>query len=142
MSIKIIMLDHTLDQPKHGSAQSAGLDLRAASDLVLEPGQIGTVGLGVAVELPEGHVGLLLPRSGGKSFVLTNTVGVLDADYQGQIMAKVQNVGRSTLLIQKNDRIVQLVVLPCVIPSSVEYVESFESATDRGTGGFHSTGVN
>lgn len=141
MAIKILKLDKTLEDPKHGSPASAGLDLRAASDIVLAPGQEGMVGLGVAVEVPEGHAGLLLPRSGGKSFVLVNTVGLLDQDYQGELKAKIRNVGRETLLIQKNDRIVQLVVVPCVIPSNIEYIESFEAKTERGTGGFHSTGA-
>lgn len=129
-----------MKDPVHGSPASAGLDLRAASDLVLNPGQVGKVGLGVAIEIPENHAGFLLPRSGGKAFILTNTVGMLDADYQGQIYAKIKNVGNETLLIQRNDRIVQLVITPCLIPSKLVYVETFERSTERGNGGFHSTG--
>lgn len=131
-----------MKDPQHGTAESAGLDLRASSDLVLNPGQVGTVGLGVAVQVPEGYAGLLLPRSGGKPFVLTNTVGLLDSDYQGEIKAKIRNVGGEPLLIQKDDRIVQLVVIPCIIPNNVSYVETFDRKTERGDKGFHSTGSN
>lgn len=129
-----------MDDPVASTDGSVGLDLRSDRDIILQPGQIGEIGLGVAIQIPENHAGFMLPRSGNKGFALTNTIGLLDPDYQGQLKARIKNVSNEPLLIYRNDRIIQLCVVPCVSPKAIEFVEEFETATSRGAGGFGSTG--
>lgn len=121
----------------------AGLDLYAVADVQVAPGERTMVPTGVAVAIPEGHAGLVLPRSGLASrsgLTLSNAPGLIDAGYRGEVICAVVNLDRETpVLIAKGDRIAQLVVvaIPDVKPTWAERLTD----TSRGGGGFGSTGT-
>jgi dUTP pyrophosphatase len=130
--------------PERATAGSAGLDLRACLDapLLLEPGQTHLVPTGIAIHLDDaGLAAVLLPRSGlghRHGIVLGNLVGLIDSDYQGQVMVSVWNRGDHPFTIEPGDRIAQMIVVP-VVQVEFEVVADFE-ATKRGAGGFGSSG--
>ena len=130
--------------PERATAGSAGLDLRACLDapLLLEPGQTHLVPTGIAIHLDDpGLAAVLLPRSGlghRHGIVLGNLVGLIDSDYQGQVMVSVWNRGDHPFTIEPGDRIAQMIVVP-VVQVEFEVVADFE-ATQRGAGGFGSSG--
>ena len=130
--------------PQYATAGAAGLDLRACLDkpLTLAPGASELVPSGIAIHLGDpGLAAVVLPRSGlghKHGIVLGNLVGLIDSDYQGQIMVSVWNRGQAAFTIQPMERIAQLVVVP-VVQVSLNVVEEFE-ASQRGAGGFGSTG--
>ncbi len=130
--------------PAYSTSGAAGLDLRACIDsaLQLNPGDTALVPSGMAIHLSDpGLAAVVLPRSGlghKSGIVLGNLVGLIDSDYQGQIMVSVWNRGRERFTIQPMDRIAQLVVVP-VVQVKLNVVEDFE-ASDRGANGFGSTG--
>jgi len=130
--------------PHYASAGAAGLDLRACIDapLVLQPGDSRLVRSGLAIHLGDpGHAAIVLPRSGLGSkhgIVLGNLVGLIDSDYQGEVLVSVWNRSTSAFTIQPLDRIAQLVVVP-VVQVELAVVEEF-AASARGAGGFGSTG--
>jgi len=130
--------------PQYGTPGAAGLDLRACVDkpLTLQPGESQLVPSGIAIHIGDpGFAAVVLPRSGlgaKNGIVLGNLVGLIDSDYQGQILVSLWNRGQSAFTIQPMDRIAQLVVVPV---QQVEFnvVEEF-AASSRGAGGFGSTG--
>ena len=130
--------------PHYGTPGAAGLDLRACLDapLTLMPGDSRLVPSGIAIHLGDpAYAAIILPRSGlgaKNGIVLGNLVGLIDSDYQGQVLISVWNRGQAAFTIQPMDRIAQLVVVPV---QQVEFnvVEEFNSSY-RGTGGFGSTG--
>jgi dUTP pyrophosphatase len=130
--------------PQYATAGAAGLDLRACIDapLTLRAGDSQLVPSGIAIHLADpGFAAVVLPRSGlgaKHGIVLGNLVGLIDSDYQGQIVVSVWNRGNGTFTIQPLDRIAQLVVVP-VVQVEFEVVEEF-AASARGAGGFGSTG--
>jgi len=130
--------------PAYATAGSAGLDLRACLDapLMLEPGKAELIPTGMAIHLDDpGLAAVVLPRSGlghRHGVVLGNLVGLIDSDYQGQLMVSCWNRGREPFLIRPGERIAQLVVVP-VVQVALEVVESFED-TARGAGGFGHSG--
>ena len=130
--------------PGYASAGAAGLDLRACLDapLTLQPGDSQLVRSGIAIHLGDpGYAAVVLPRSGLGSkhgIVLGNLVGLIDSDYQGEVLVSVWNRGKSAFTIQPLDRIAQLVVVP-VVQVRFEVVEEFAAST-RSAGGFGSTG--
>jgi dUTP pyrophosphatase len=130
--------------PGRATRGSAGLDLRACLDgpIVLEPGQTQLVPTGIAIHLEDpGLAAVLLPRSGlghKHGIVLGNLVGLIDSDYQGQVMVSVWNRSDHPFTIAPGDRIAQMVVVP-VVQVEFEVVAEFEEST-RGAGGFGSTG--
>ncbi|MCX7659823.1 MAG: dUTP diphosphatase [Caldimonas manganoxidans] len=130
--------------PSYATPGSAGLDLRACLEgpLVLEPGQTELIPTGLAIHLGDpGLAALILPRSGlghKHGIVLGNLVGLIDSDYQGQLMVSCWNRGHETFTVQPMERIAQLVIVP-VVQARFERVEDFE-ASHRGKGGFGSTG--
>jgi dUTP pyrophosphatase len=130
--------------PQYATAGAAGLDLRACIDapLTLRAGDSQLVPSGIAMHLADpGFAAVVLPRSGlgaKHGIVLGNLVGLIDSDYQGQILVSVWNRGNGTFTIQPLDRIAQLVVVP-VVQVEFEVVEEF-TASARGAGGFGSTG--
>jgi dUTP pyrophosphatase len=130
--------------PERATAGSAGLDLRACLDapLLLEPGQTHLVPTGIAIHLDDpGLAAVLLPRSGlghRHGIVLGNLVGLIDSDYQGQVMVSVWNRGDHPFTIEPGDRIAQMIVVP-VVQVEFEVVADF-GATQRGAGGFGSSG--
>ncbi len=143
--IAIRRLDHAqgLDLPAYASDGAAGMDLPAAvtDELALAPGARALVPTGFAIQLPEGFEGQVRPRSGlaarfGISIV--NAPGTVDADYRGEIMVCLINLGDAPFTINRGDRIAQLVVAP-VTKAILEERSDLEDST-RGTGGFGSTG--
>ncbi|MEY4082986.1 MAG: hypothetical protein RL483_355 [Pseudomonadota bacterium] len=132
--------------PAYATQGSAGLDLRAAltEPLTLQPGQTELVPTGLAIHIADpGYAGLILPRSGlghKHGIVLGNLVGLIDADYQGPLMVSAWNRGQAAFTIAPLDRLAQLVVVP-VCQVQFEVVDAFD-ASDRGAGGFGSTGKN
>jgi dUTP pyrophosphatase len=130
--------------PQYATAGAAGLDLRAciATPLTLVPGATELVPSGIAIHLDDpGLAAVVLPRSGlghKHGIVLGNLVGLIDSDYQGQIMVSVWNRGGTAFVIQPMERIAQLVVVP-VVQVKLNVVEDF-AASERGAGGFGSTG--
>jgi len=130
--------------PRYSTAGAAGLDLRACVEapLTLQPGDSHLVRSGIAIHVADpGYAAVVLPRSGLGSkhgIVLGNLVGLIDSDYQGEVLVSVWNRGRAAFTIQPLDRIAQLVVVP-VVQVELEVVEEFAAST-RGAGGFGSTG--
>lgn len=130
--------------PEYETAYAAGMDIRARVDeaVTLAPGERGLVPTGLSVEIPRGFEIQVRPRSGlaiKKGVGLVNSPGTIDADYRGEIKIIVINHGQQPFVIEDQDRIAQLVVCPVVQAEIVEAVELEE--TERGAGGFGSTGV-
>jgi dUTP pyrophosphatase len=130
-------------EPERAHEHDAGYDLRAAEDARLEPGERTSVGTGVAVAIPEGHAGLVLPRSGlaaKHGIALTNAPGLIDSGYRGEIRVLLLNTDRDEAFeIAAGDRIAQLVV---VRVEPIEFEEAAElDDTSRAAAGFGSTGV-
>lgn len=144
--IDVKILDPRLhDTPPHyATPGAAGLDLRACvgQTLVVEPGQTTLVPTGIAIHLADpGLAAMILPRSGlghKHGIVLGNLVGLIDSDYQGEIMVSVWNRGQQAFTLNPLDRIAQLVVVP-VLQVAFNVVEAFDESA-RGAGGFGSTG--
>ncbi len=133
--------EHDLELPAYATPGSAGLDLRAAGDHRLEPGDRGLVGTGFAIALPGGCEGQIRPRSGlavKQGVTVLNAPGTVDADYRGEVKVLLINLGQEPVEIHVGDRIAQLVVAPV---SQVRLVEvDALPETSRGAGGFGSTG--
>lgn len=133
--------DHDLALPGYATPGSAGLDLRAAADHQLEPGDRSLVGTGFAIALPERCEGQIRPRSGlavRAGITVLNAPGTIDADYRGEVKVLLINLGQEPVEIHAGDRIAQLVVAPV---SRVRLVEVDDlPETTRGAGGFGSTG--
>ncbi|GEA62142.1 dUTP diphosphatase [Vibrio comitans] len=132
--------------PQYATEGSAGLDLRACLDeaLIVTPGQTHLVPTGLAIHIGDPSLAAtILPRSGlghKHGIVLGNLVGLIDSDYQGQLMVSVWNRGQDTFTIEPGDRIAQLVFVP-VVQAEFNLVEDFD-ASNRGEGGFGHSGKN
>lgn len=129
--------------PTFGSARAAGADLYACleTEVTLAPGETKFIPTGLAMELPEGYVGLVYARSGlacKQDLAPANKVGVIDSDYRGEFMVALHNHGKELRTVANGDRIAQLVVTPILMPV-YEEVDNLDE-TDRGAGGFGSTG--
>ena len=149
VDVRVKRLPHGKDLPlpTYQTASSAGLDLQAAiapqTTLMIEPGCRELVPTGLAIELPEGFEAQIRPRSGlalKKGVTLVNTPGTIDADYRGEIGVIVINHGAEPFEIVRGDRIAQMIVAPVVQARLVEVDDL--SSSDRGAGGFGSTGVS
>ncbi len=132
--------DATLPTRAHDG--DAGLDLYAAEAATLEAGERASVGTGIAIEIPEGHAGLVLPRSGlaaRHGITLVNAPGLIDAGYRGELSVLLLNTDRAeSFEIAPGDRIAQLVITPFADASPIEAAQL--SLTERGNGGFGSSG--
>lgn len=142
-SLKILVkqLDTSLPLPEHARDGDAGVDLYARVGGVLAPGERMLVPTGIAVALPEGFVGLVTPRSGlavRHGISLVNSPGILDAGYRGELQVVMINGGSEPFEFARGERIAQLVVIPFVA-QTYQVVEELP-ASDRGDGGFGSTG--
>ena len=147
-ALKVRILDERVGRefplPAYATAGSAGLDLRACLDapLLLAPGRAELLPTGIAIHLEDpGLAAVILPRSGlghKHGIVLGNLVGLIDSDYQGQLMVSCWNRGTEPFTVHPGDRIAQLVVVP-VIQVELEVVEDFASST-RAAGGFGHSG--
>jgi len=131
--------------PSYATPGSAGLDLRAMlqEDLVLEPGQTALIPTGLAIHVADPSLAaLLLPRSGlghKHGIVLGNLVGLIDSDYQGELMVSCWNRGQTTFTVSVGERIAQLMLVP-VVQAHFDIVDSF-TETERGAGGFGHSGT-
>ncbi len=131
--------------PEYATGGSAGLDLRACLDqpLTLAPGETELLKTGLAIHIEDPALAaMILPRSGlghKHGIVLGNLVGLIDSDYQGELMVSCWNRGQTPFTIEVGERIAQLILVP-VVQAEFELVDSFE-ASDRGAGGFGSTGT-
>lgn len=137
-------LGHAFPLPAYATDGSAGLDLRAMLDgpLTIAPGQTELLPTGLAIYIADpGFAGMILPRSGlghKHGIVLGNLVGLIDSDYQGQLMVSCWNRGNDNFTIEPGDRIAQLVIVP-VLQVELAQVDDF-AQTDRGDGGFGHSG--
>lgn len=140
--MKIKKLNPSMPTPAYAKPGDAGLDLCVSSGcrVIIVPNEVFPVNTGVAVEIPDGHVGLLLPRSSlaKKNLMLANTVGVIDSGYRGEIIAKIRSLSSDNEVLIPHERFVQLIVVPFK-QVEVEVVDEL-SETERGAGGFGSTG--
>lgn len=147
MRVDVRILDERLkDQPPaYATAGSAGLDLRAclAEPLTLAPNAWQLVPTGMAMHLADpGYAALILPRSGlghKHGIVLGNLVGLIDSDYQGQLMVSAWNRSEVAYTLQPMERLAQLVIVP-VVQAQFRVVDAFDAETERGAGGYGSTG--
>jgi dUTP pyrophosphatase len=128
--------------PAYARAGDAGLDLTSAVDVAVQPGERAMVPTGLAVAIPEGHAGLVLPRSGLASrqgLTLANSPGLIDAGYRGEVTCAVVNLDRERAVeIHRGDRIAQLLVVE-VPPMEPVWVDELPTS-ERGEGGFGSSG--
>lgn len=135
-------LDPDAKAPVYQTKGSAGADISALERVEINPGETKLIRTGIAMALPRCTVGLLFPRSGlslRTPLRQPNSVGVIDADYRGEVHGMFQNTGSETVVIEKGMRIAQLVVVPVEYETFCEVDELGE--TERGEGGFGSTGV-
>jgi dUTP pyrophosphatase len=142
MSLRVARTDPRARLPTRAHPGDAGLDLYAVQEATLEAGERARVRTGIAVEIPPGHAGLVIPRSGlahryGISIV--NAPGLIDADYRGELQVLLLNTGAEPFAIAPGERIAQLVIVAVALPEIVEVPELTETA--RGAGGFGSTGM-
>ena len=148
MKIDVKLLDPRLaDQmPQYATPGSAGLDLRACIDapLVLAPNAWQLVSTGLAIHLADpAYAAMILPRSGlghKHGIVLGNLVGLIDSDYQGPLMVSAWNRSSTAYTLAPMERLAQLVIVP-VVQASFRVVQDFAQATERGAGGYGSTGT-
>jgi len=146
MQVDLKILDQRVREqlPHYATHGSAGLDLRACLDAAvsLNPGETKLIPTGLAIHLRDpGYAAMILPRSGlghKHGVVLGNLVGLIDSDYQGQLMVSLWNRGQESFTIQPFERIAQMVIVP-VVQASFNLVDDFD-ASHRGEGGFGSTG--
>ena len=144
LEVKILDERVRAQMPAYATAGSAGLDLRACVDepLTLRPGESALVPTGLAIHLGDpGLAAIIIPRSGlghKHGIVLGNLVGLIDSDYQGQVLVSCWNRSAETFVVNPLERIAQLVVVP-VVQVELEVVADFEQSS-RGAGGFGSTG--
>jgi dUTP pyrophosphatase len=141
VDIAAVRLDGGLPLPAYAKSGDAGLDLRASESVRLEPGERRLVPTGLAVAIPEGHAGFVLPRSGlamHRGVTVLNAPGLIDSGYRGELKVLLINHGAEAVSIDRGERIAQLVVQPVARARLVEEERLPDSA--RGEGGFGSTG--
>jgi dUTP pyrophosphatase len=142
VDVAAVRLDRLLPLPAYAKPGDAGLDLRASEAVTLEPGERRLVPTGVAVAIPEGHAGLVLPRSGlamQKGVTVLNAPGLIDSGYRGELKVLLINHGALAVGIERGERVAQLVIQPVAHARLVEEERLPDSA--RGEGGFGSTGT-
>lgn len=141
VSVKI--LDPRAKLPAYGSAAAAGADLCALTDgpVTVAPGETVLFHTGIAIAVPQGYAGLVYARSGiscKRGLAPANKVGVIDADYRGEVMIYLHNHGSEPQVVEDGDRIAQLVITP-YLTAQFQSVDTLDD-TERGSGGFGSTG--
>lgn len=138
MKIKVLN-PNCIPERKHD--WDAGLDMKASETVTIQPGENRQIGLGVCVQIPEGYVGFMCPRSSIGVLTMLRpsiSVGVIDAGYTGEVHQPYTNIGNEPITLHEGERIGQLVVVPIIIPE-LEFVDELEE-TERGSGAFGSTG--
>lgn len=142
LDLKIKKLNENATMPTYGSACAAGADLYSCEgELSFLPNETKLVHTGIAMQIPDGYVGLIYARSGiatKRGLAPANKVGVIDSDYRGEVMVALHNHSTETVKIDAKERIAQIVIAPYL---TVNYIEADElDDTQRGAGGFGSTG--
>ena len=140
--LRIKKLDPGIEPPSYAHAGDAGLDIRSAEDVLLQPGERALVGTGFSMALPEGYAAFVQPRSGlaaKHGISIVNTPGLIDCHYRGEVKVILVNLGEEPFQVRRGDRIAQMVIQK-VEEVRVEVVEELED-TARGSGGFGSTGL-
>lgn len=141
MNVKIKKMSENAIMPEYASVGSAGADLyNASGDVTIDAGESVAIGTGIAMQIPEGYVGLVYARSGlacKSGLAPANKVGVIDSDYRGEIKVVLFNHSNEPRTVASGERIAQLVVAPFV---RCEFEEGEIDSTQRGEGGFGSTG--
>ena len=142
--VSVKLLDPRAKLPAYGSPDAAGADLYAltAGPVTVAPGQTVLIPTGLALAIPQGYVGLVCARSGLASkqgLAPANKVGVIDADYRGELMVALHNHSGEARVVEDGQRVAQLVIVPC-LTARFTPAEELE-ATRRGRGGFGSTGA-
>jgi dUTP pyrophosphatase len=142
MELRVRLLLPGAELPTRAHEGDAGLDLRAAEPATIGPGERAAIGTGIAVEIPAGHAGLVLPRSGlalKHGIALVNAPGLIDSGYRGEVRVLLLNTDREhEFELERGDRIAQLLVVPFAATAPIEVAELSE--TGRGLGGFGSSG--
>lgn len=139
--LKIRKIHENAFIPTRGSRDAAGYDLYSSQTVNISSGCTFKINTGIALQIPEGYVGLIFARSGlatKKGIRPANCVGVIDSDYRGEIIVALHNDSGDSAIIQKGDRIAQLVIVPYISPDLIQCNELDD--TERGSGGFGSTG--
>ena len=143
LTIPAQLFDASSSLPEYAHAGDAGLDLRATQRFVLEPFERALIPTGLSIAIPEGYAGFIMPRSGlalKHGFTMVNTPGLIDSNYRGELKVIGINLDcKRSFTIQPNDRIAQLVIIAVEQASLV--LHSSLNGTERGTGGFGSSGV-
>ncbi len=150
MTVELVVVrlphSHGLELPEYETPDAAGMDLKAAceenSPIVLEPGDRALVPTGLVMEIPRNHEGQIRPRSGlalKHGITCLNTPGTIDADYRGEIMVLLVNLGQEPFTIKRGMRVAQMVIAPVMQVKVAE--QSLAAETVRGSGGFGSTGI-
>lgn len=145
MKMQVKKLDPKAKMPTYGSALAAGADLYVCLEepVTIQPGKTALLPTGISVAVPEGYAGMVFARSGLASkqgLAPANKVGVIDADYRGPVMVAMHNHSQEPRTVNHGDRVAQLVIMPVLTPELEEVAELDE--TQRGAGGFGSTGTN
>ena len=142
MKLNVKKLDDRAVIPTYGTEYSAGADLYSLDAVTVEPHSTSLIHTGIATEIPEGYCGLIFARSGlatKRGLAPANKVGVIDADYRGEIMVALHNHSDSAQTVESGERVAQLAIVPFL---KAEFIEAEKlSDTVRGTGGFGSTGA-
>jgi len=125
--------------PQRANPTDAGADLRSTEECEIYSGEQKMIDTGVAVKIPQGYAGFVFNRSsqGKRGITIPHSVGVIDSDYRGNIKVLLKNIGEDRYEIKRGDRIAQLVIMPVLL---VDFVDAWND-TERGTGGFGSTGI-
>lgn len=145
MKMQVKKLDPKAKMPTYGSALAAGADLYVCLEepVTIQPGQTVLLPTGISIAVPAGYAGMVFARSGLASkqgLAPANKVGVIDADYRGPVMVALHNHSQEPRTVNHGDRVAQLVIMPVLTPELEEVAELDE--TQRGAGGFGSTGTN
>ena len=142
MKIPVLRLDEQLPLPAHAHPGDGGTDLVARNRVALEPGERALVPTGIAVAIPVGYAGLVTPRSGlavRHGLTVLNGPGLVDSGYRGELKVTLVNLGAEPAVLERGDRIAQLVIVPVETQELTPVTELPDSA--RGSGGFGSTGA-
>jgi dUTP pyrophosphatase len=143
MEVRVRRLSADIELPSYAHVGDAGLDLRSAEDVTLQPGERALIGTGLAFAIPDGHAGFVLPRSGlalTAGLSLVNAPGLIDSRYRGELKIIAINLDRSeAIVIRRGDKIAQLVIERVESVTLLDVPEL--DTTDRGEGGFGSTGI-
>ena len=144
IKIQIKKLSNSVSIPKYETSGSSGMDIAAHTEanIIINPGEKALVSTGFSIAIPRGYEVQIRPRSGlavKKNITVLNTPGTIDADYRGEIKVILINFGKEKFVIENGERIAQMVVCP-VVQANLEEVKEL-SETERGPGGFGSTGT-